>query len=287
MFMRLHSFIAVLMLASLVGSAASAAEGVQFNYRLPQVGDRSSHLAQYDFDLNIALAQAGKTVSNKKQVKTRTVQRQVTVMQVAGDRALKVQVNYVKAQERTIRGDDEAESSTLPIEGKSYLVERRGLPFPLVITAADGKAVADDERTLVAGNMDSIGYRNQLGRFLHGKSVSIGETLQLPKEMAAELLGMREANGDAQRLELKLSGTHRESGRRIADFATVLIVKMGSSSTLDLSGDLQIDIDTCRVIAADFSGSISSRDAQADHGEVVDVLTDGTLKVAIKSQTVR
>ena len=277
--------------------AVGAADSVQFNYRLPQVDERSANSAQYDFNLSVALKDsAGKVVSQKKQVKSRSVDREIKVLEVSGDRPLKVEVKYGRVSEDKHEGEanysnhsfaDRGFGDSLPIENKTYLVERRGIPLPLQVTSASGETISNIEHTLVAGNMDSVGHRNQLGRFLHGKTVKVGETLQLPKEMAAELLGMREANGDAQKLELKLTGVHEESGRKLADFATTLLVKIGSTSTLDLTGSMQIDIDTCRIFAADFAGTISSHDAQADHGQVVDVVADGTLKVAIKSQTVR
>ncbi len=281
-------YIAALATASFaVRSFAANSETVQFNYRLPQVGDRTSNIAKYDFDLNLVLEKGGHEASAKRQRKNRTVQRNIAVMEVVGDRATQVQVTYAKAGEDSQTDENPVEPRTLPIEGKSYIVQRRAIAFPLTVVGDRGEAVSDVERVLVSGNMDSVGHRNQLGRFLHGKSIVIGESLQLPKEMAAELLGMREANGDAQRLDLKLTSIHQDSGRQIADFATVLVVKMGSNTLLNLTGKLQIDVDTCRVLAADFAGTVNSREGQSDHGEVVDVVTDGTLKVAIQAESVR
>jgi hypothetical protein len=261
------------------------AESVQFNYRLPQVGEKSSQVAQYDLDLTRSMQQTGKTLSSEKRLLLRTIHRRATVLDVAGDRPLKAAVTYAKASEVITSGEQPPESRKLPIEGNTYLVERQGVA--LKVTDRDDKSVPEAERVMVAANMDSIGHRNQLGRFLHGKTVEVGETLQLPKEMAADLLGMREAKGDAQKVELTLSGTATEAGRRIAKFAAAIAVKMGSGSALDMKGAMQIDIETCRILAADFSGSISSQEGQSDNGQEVQVLTDGTLKVAVKSDLVR
>ncbi len=131
--------------------------------------------------------------------------------------------------------------------------------------------------------MDSVGHSNQLGRFLHGKTVNVGETLKLPKEMAADLLGMREANGDAQRVELTLKGIRQEPDRRVADFEALVIVKMGTGGMLNVRGDLQLDVNTCHITAADFSGPVSSQDQQASAGDKMEVLTDGTLKASVRS----
>ncbi len=277
--MRKISLFSLFVLFSAALRSASA-ESVQFNYHLPQVGQQAAHTVQFDLDLQITLRQAGKIASSEHQKLSRTQERHVTVLQVAGDRATKVQVQYAKAQEE-IGSSESGEAHAMSIEGKTYIVERRG--SQLLVTAPDGSDVPDDERNLVAANMDSVGHSNQLGRFLHGKTVQVGETLQLPKEMAADLLGLREANGNAQKVELILRRVDVEEGRRLADFDTVIVMQLGSGSTLDVRGSLQFDVDTCHTTAADFSGPISSEGEQPTRGEKLEVLTDGTLKATVHS----
>jgi hypothetical protein len=171
----LNLIASALSLAAL-GLRATAAETVQFNYRVPQVGQQASHEVQFDLDLNITLRQAGKAISSDNQQLSRSIERRVTVLQTAGDRATKVQVIYDKAQEVVTRGTQSGQSRALPIEGKTYQVERRGTE--LVIADPEGNAVPDEERGLVAANMESVGHSNQLGRFLHGKTVNVGETVK-------------------------------------------------------------------------------------------------------------
>src|SRR5215471_16006350 len=86
-------FFAIAMITALV-SPTKAADRVEFNYRLPQVGDRSSNVVNYDFNLNIALLKSGQTVSENHEIKSRTVERDVTVLESTGDRAVKVAVRY-------------------------------------------------------------------------------------------------------------------------------------------------------------------------------------------------
>ena len=275
----LRLFVATILLSALHRTAT--AEEIQLNYRLPQVGQQATHDVQFDLDLSITLRQGGKTISSDNQQLSRSIERHVTVLQTAGDRATKVQVHYDKAQELLTRGEHSGDSRALPIEGKMYVVERRGAE--LVVTDPDGHAVPDEERGLVTANMDSVGHSNQLGRFLHGKTVRVGETVKLPKEMAADLLGMREANGDAQRVELTLRGIRQEADRRVADFEALVIVKMGTGGMLNVKGDLQLDADSCRITSADFAGPVSSQDQQAAAGDKMEVLTDGTLKATVRS----
>jgi hypothetical protein len=268
-----------------VATVANALEPVQFNFRLPQVGDASSHSAQYELDVKATLKQGAELVSTRSQKVSRQLDRQIQVLAVAGDRAMKAQVKYTKAREVTGPSDQSGTARTMPIEGKTYIVERQGAT--LAVTDPAGQPVSDDERRLVEANMDSIGHRNQLGRFLHGKAVAMGETVALPKEMASDLLGMHEANGDAQKIELTLQTMEGSLGYKTAKFAVVMQVKIGGGSTLDVKGDLEMDAATCRIIAANFAGPISGTSGKADQGDQLVIQTAGNLKASVQTQTLR
>jgi hypothetical protein len=269
-----------------IGVATVAnAEPVQFNFRLPQVGDSSSHSAQYELDVKATLKQGAELVSTRSQKVSRQLDRQINVLAVAGDRPMKAQVQYTKGREITGPSEQSGTARTMPIEGKTYIVERQGAT--LAVSDQAGQPVPDDQRRLVEANMDSIGHRNQLGRFLHGKAVEVGETVALPKEMAADLLGMREANGDAQRIELTLRSMKSTPTGPMADFAAVMQVKIGGGSTLDVKGDLQIDPGTCRIVSANFAGPISGTSGQADQGDQLVIQTAGSLKASVQTRTLR
>jgi hypothetical protein len=276
---------AVAAMLAIIACAPANAEQVHFNYRLPQVGDVAAQSAQYELDVKATLKQGAETVSNRSEKVSRQLDRQVNVLAAAGDRPMKVQVQYTKAKEVTGPSEQSGTARTMPIEGKAYLVERQGVA--LVVTDTAGQAVPDDQRRLVEANMDSVGHRNQLGRFLHGKAIEVGETVALPKEMAADLLGMREANGDAQKIELTLRGVKPTSAGQVADFAVVMQLKMGGAATLDVKGDLQIEPATCRLVSATFAGPISGKSGQADQGDQLVVLTAGSLKASVQTRALR
>jgi hypothetical protein len=285
--MRRLNAVTATALAGVLASAglSVAAEQVQFNYRLPQVGDVSAHSAQYELDVRATLKQGAETISTRNEKTSRQLDRQVSVLAVSGDRPMKAQVHYAKAREVVGPSDQSGTARTMPIEGNAYVVERQGAA--LVVTDTAGQAAPNDQRRLVEGNMDSIGHRNQLGRFLHGKAVEVGQTVALPKEMAADLLGMREANGDAQKIELTLRGVKVMPAGPVADFGAVMQVKIGGGSTLDVKGDLLIEPTTCRLVSASFAGPISGTSGNASQGDQLVIQTAGNLKVAVQTRSLR
>ncbi len=282
---RSHSLAIFYCVAALVcAPSAIAAEAVQFAARNPQVGQQGSHDVRFVLDMSITLKQAGQIVSTEKQSLTREQQRQITIVATAAESASKVRVHYAKATELSTRGTQSGTARQQPIEGRTYLVERQGKD--LVITDPQGQAVTDAERVLVAAGMDSVGRPNPLGKFLHGKQMSVGQKLQLPNEMASELLGLRETGGEAQKVELTLRGLRVEQQRRVADFAMLVTLKLGGGGTLDISGDLGLDIDTCQVTAANFTGPVAIEETHGPKGAQFQVSSEGTMKASVQSRHV-
>jgi hypothetical protein len=269
-----------------VVSSASAAEPIAFTYRAPQVGQQGSHDMQFTLDLSISLHQAGQTISSEQQQLSRDQDRQVTVLAVADNKATKVQVMYTKAWEQVSRGKLTGTPQPQPIEGKSYIVERRGAD--LVVTDPSGNNVPDDERMLVVASMDAVGHPNPLGTFLDGKKIAVGQTVPLPNDMAGDLLGVKEAGGEAQKVELKLQDvTKDEEGQRLANFNMLVVLKLAGGANMEVKGKLQIEPDTCQIAEATFNGPVSMRETEGPKGHTFEIASDGTMKVAVRSHDMR
>jgi hypothetical protein len=266
--------------------SASAAELVAFTYRAPQIGQQGSHDMQFTLDLKISLHQAGQTVSSEDQQLSRDQDRQVTVLEVADKKAMKVQVTYSKAWEQVSRGKLAGTPQSQPIEGKSYIVTRHG--NDLVITDSSGAEVSDEERMLVAASMDAVGRANPLGTFLDGKKIAVGQTIKLPNDMAADLLGVKDAGGEAQKVELTFHDMNTdEEGRRLANFTMLIVLKMAGGGSMDVKGDLQIEPDTCQIAVANFNGPVSMREQQGPKGHTFEIASEGTMKVAVRSHDLK
>ena len=279
-----HLGIAVVMMATATKTAL-AADIVEFRYRPPQVGQHGTHEMQFQLDLNIAMRQAGKTISSEAQQLSRDQQREMTILEVTDKHATKVEVVYRKAQEIVGRGNQNGLPQTQPIEGKSYLVERHA--DDLIVTDLQGQAVAEEERTLVAASMQSVGRPSPLGQLLNGKKLAVGQTLRLPNEMAADVLGMKDTGGEPQNVNLMLCEVRQEDGRRLANFDLSITLKLTGGGSLEIKGDLQIEPETCQIAAANFSGPVSMREEHGPTGHTFEVQSEGTMKVAVRSREIR
>jgi hypothetical protein len=283
---RFRSRLLAACLLLLSGGAATAAEPIAFTYRAPQVGQQGSHDMQFTLDLNISLHQSGQTVSSEDQQLSRDQDRQVTVLEVADKKAMKVQVTYSKAWEQVTRGKLTGTPQSQPIEGKSYIVARRG--DDLVITDPSGAEVPDEERMLVAASMDAVGHVNPLGTFLNGKKIAVGQTIKLPNDMAADLLGVKDAGGEAQKVELTLHDMATdEEGRHLANFTMLIVLKMAGGGSMDVKGDLQIEPGTCQIAVANFNGPVSMREQQGPKGHTFEIASEGTMKVAVRTHDLK
>src|SRR5262249_5217465 len=145
-------------------------------------------------------------------------------------------------------------------EGKQYVVERRGTD--LVVSDIRGNSVPERENALVASCMDAVGRTSPLGQFLNGKQLAVGQSIHLPIELATELLGTKEAGGEAKSVDLALSAVKQEKDRRVATFEMQIVLKLSDSDAINIQGSLQLDTDTCQVLAAEFNGPVSKRESQ-------------------------
>jgi len=269
-----------------IAAPALAADVVSFTYRAPQVGQQASHDMQFSLDLNVSLHQAGQTISSDDQQLSRNQDRQVTVMQVEDRKAMKVQVFYATAREKVCRGKMTGTPQAEPIEGKSYVVERRGAD--LVVTDPTGNSVSEDEQKLVASSMDAVGRPSPLGTLLDGKKIAIGEKLKLPKDMASDLLGVKDSGNEAQKVELTLDSTSTdEDGRHLAKFNMLVVLKDTEGPAMDVKGTIQIEPDTCQIAEASFEGPVSMHQQEGPKGHTFDIDSRGTMKVAVRSHYIR
>ena len=279
-----HLLVASLLLLST--GAAFSAEPIAFTYRAPQVGQVGSHDMQFTLDLNISLRQAGQTISSEAQQLSRDQDRDVTVLAVEDKKAMKVQVTYSKAWEQVSRGKLTGTPQPQSIEGKSYIVERKA--NDLIVTDPAGHDVPEEERMLVTASMDAVGHLNPLGMFLDSKKIAVGQTVNLPNDMASDLLGVKEAGGEAQKVELTLHDMATdEEGRHLANFNMLVVLKLAGGGTMEVKGQLQLEPDTCQIAVATFDGPVSLHEQQGPKGHTFEIASEGTMKVAVRTHDMK
>jgi len=228
----------------------------------------------------------------------REQRRLITTTDVAGDRTTAVRVRYLAATTASARNQQAqaVESQPLsatpqPVEGKVYDCRRE--PFtavnsqsePLVITDEHGNIPPIEEYRIVAENMEALGRANPLAEFLVGRTVTVGERIELPRELAERLLGLGGQLGEVTQFVLTLQAVRQQDGSSCAVFqASVEAASIDSSQMrLQLEGPLVIQIDTCRAVAVDLVGPIGMVETRGSLNHTYQIAGTGRMDVRTAS----
>ena len=125
-------------------------------------------------------------------------------------------VRYAEAAKEIATGTaegklGESKLAAQPVQGKAYRVRRDG--EALLITDEHGSVPPLDEYEIVALNMESLGRPNPLADFLAGKTLTVGQRIALPNEVAEKLMGLGGEMGEVTRFDLTLN-ERRDDQRR-------------------------------------------------------------------------
>lgn len=266
----------VVAILSLSGAASAEPATAHFTKRPARVGDAVEQAVEATMDLSLR-SRRGAAVLESEQVASRRRQhRRVVATGLDGGRAVRATVHFFEAE--TTRDDQTANE---PVVGKSYQCVREG--DELRITDGDGAVPPFKEFAFVARAMDSLGKPNPLADYLSGRSLAVGERIDLPPEVARGALGFDERMGDVDRFALVLKAIE---GDAVANFhAEVEATGAGSSQMRALlTGPLRVEIGTCRVVGAELSGPVGLIETRGSVGRVYQIDGAGVLGVTITAR---
>ncbi|MFV2067433.1 MAG: hypothetical protein ACC645_10670 [Pirellulales bacterium] len=283
------------LLAVSIGLAA-AAEGfpadavVRFVHRPTEVGDRAHQELQFEVNLIIAISQNGQTAHTRDRGSRRRQSRDISVLAVTDGRATKARVDYSVSQ-RSLSGSDRETSAAIqrdPVAGKSYLVARNRAD-ELVITDLVGNRPPPEELAIIARNMDAIGRRNPLASYFDQRTVSVGQTVSLPQQLANELLGFEEPVGKVNRFDMTLVGTREMDGHRCAVFHTRIDWNspLAEGRPLAMQGEFLLETATCRIASLELSCPLKLEETRGPEGARFLVRGAGSLQIAMRSGRIR
>jgi hypothetical protein len=204
-------------------------------------------------------------------------------------------VRYLRATKQLVASDiappeqtaAETPHATQPIAGKTYLCRREnGSEGPLVITDAAGNIPPQDEYEIVAQHMELVGRANPLGEFLAGKTVAVGETIEVPRDLAGKLFQLGDQFGDVIRFELTLEKMQMHEGAARAHFlARIEAASSGASQMrMQVEGPFVVEADTCRAVHVDLTGPIGMSESRGTYSTAYQVIGTGQLKTRIASE---
>ncbi len=250
-----------------------------FRYQSPREGQNIWQHVTMFANLTTTYQQAGQTISHANQTVTREQIRRLVVLNASTLPTTKVRVLYEKAVETVMERGRDPEVRAQPVAGKAYVVDRP--QEELRVVYEDGSEPTRAEVAIVKQNMQAVGRRNALAAFLQGKTVRIGERLDVPPELAEQLLGWKSEYGSVQSITLTLREFTEVEGERCAVFAARLSGVPGGTQTkpTEMVGDLQIEIATCRTLSADMQAQLSTREQRGPEGHTFTVASRGQARL--------
>ena len=267
--------------ALLLLSSASAIEPAahRFTYRAEAVGQRMFFTSLFDLKLKISVTQGGKTIRSVEQTHQRRQSKLVSVLAAGEKGPTKIAVLYKTAEEE--KSEDGGQGVVLkdPTAGKLYVIEHTD--GKNTVTDKEGQDVSQEQQRIVLDDNRNLGRPYPLAKLLDGRTVNIGETIELDAAQAADLLGLTERVGQVEKFAIKLTGTRSVEGLRCAVFDTNIRIKNKAiNSSLDVAGEYLIGIDNCRLISFDLSGPVEIPGGMKD----VTVTGRGTIQISVDVQ---
>jgi hypothetical protein len=274
-----------------------ARKAVRFDRRAACVGDEVEQTVSMEMRLATSMRR-GSELAERNHTAIRSENRRITTTsEVDAGRTVAVRVRYAAATKTlaSVEADDaaavanglkRASPTAQPVAGKTYFCSRDpGNDGKLVITDADGGIPPLQEYEIVAQHMEMVGRANPLAQFLAGRTIAVGETVQLPKQVADEIFNLGERFGEVTQFDLTLTGTELHDDMECAVFLARVEAASSDSSQmrLQVEGPLVLQLDTCRAVRVDLSGPIGMSETRGSYSTAYQMIGTGQLKMRIAS----
>ncbi|HEY4308384.1 MAG TPA: hypothetical protein VGN12_02930 [Pirellulales bacterium] len=247
----------------------------RFTYRPLAVGDQVHETVRYTIDMKTIRSQAGEVIDVNDQMAVRDEQAVVVRLQAGPGETARVRLTYEQSQQTTQPRVGAVQASDRPVAGKTYIVARKG--DELAIADEQGQAPPDEEREIVSRTLDNLGKPHPLGVFFNGRTMTVGQRVELPADYAAKLLSAWDPALASEPLEVILMGTERVDGQLCALLHT-LPAAAGRRSPID--GKFLVELATCRPAVVELRGPVNSTERRGATGVEFDIRRKGKLQVA-------
>jgi hypothetical protein len=275
----------------------TSAERVRFQRRAAQVGDRVEQEVNLQMRMTTSIRQANELAGQHRNTVTSNLRRTVTTLEVADGRTSAVTVEYQVAAKGVIESHDtkprdlQASNNTddlqkQPVEGKTYVIRREpGQDGALVITDINGNRPPAEEYEIVQQQMQMVGRANPLAEFLAGREITIGERIELPKEVAGQLFNLGDGFGKVTRFALTLQSIESQGGTACAVFKADVEAASSTSTQmrLQVDGPLFVEVATCRAQKVSLIGPIGMSQTRGTYSTAYQVIGTGRLQMSIAS----
>jgi hypothetical protein len=132
--------------------------------------------------------------------------------------------------------------------------------------------------------MDSVGRMNPLSQYLAGREVAIGDTLQLPKEIADQVFNLGENFGQVERFDLTLEKISPPENSATFFARVEAASNDASQMRLQVDGPVVVDIGSSRAVETSLAGPIGMSETRGSFSTSYQVIGTGRLQMRIASR---
>jgi len=265
-------------------TAPLPATGMQFTQQPARRGDRVVQELGVELDLSTTIMQSGQVANQSTTSLRRQQLRLIEVQEIVDGRVRRVSVAFRKSREKSPENKDSQALVAQPVEGKTYLVTRDG--DRLIVTDQEGLIPPQKEFEIVANSMQMLGRPNPLAKFLVGRTVEVGDRLQLPEKIAEQLLGLGDHFGKVKKFELQLQALQTIDDQPCAVFVATIELAGDADSPIhvNVKGQLAIQTATCRTVMALLVGPLNLATTERTALGSYLYTMEGGLRVTVRSQ---
>lgn len=273
---NLLSLLCVLNVVSVYG------QDVLFTKRPTQVNDTAHQIVQGKLEADRTIRQQNQLVDTSKQTLERTQVRTLTILEIVDGSPARARLVYGDSSTRVQGEKEQRVEVTHPVAGNTYFVLRRG--EELFFTDENGSQVTEEETKVLQLHMAAFGKPNPLADFLNGKQIQIGQSVEVPQEVARELLGLTGNDAKTDKLVLRLSAIKNIDGIVCGIFDTILRTSgKEAAMSLLMKGELVVESNTCRTRSIRLHGPVALSEMRGPTIGRFVVSTNGTLQVAVET----
>ncbi len=264
--------------------AKVAAGVVTFVQQPAQVGDRVAQTVEANLQVHTTITQSGQRANESQTSLKRRQQRFVEVLEVVDGSVRRAHVTYPLSRVTSPESENPEQEVVQAVEKKSYFVTREG--ERLLVTDAEGTIPPQDEFEIVVTSLRNLGQPNPLIKFLLGRTIRVGERLQLPQEIAEQMMGFGEQFGKVEQFELELKSVREIERHPCAVFGATIeaVGEPANPIRIRAFGQVVIQIKTCRTVRAELSGPLTLSTVERTPAGNFQYSARGNMHVAIRSQ---
>ncbi|MBR9974582.1 MAG: hypothetical protein KFF77_03295 [Bacteroidetes bacterium] len=200
-----------------------------------------------------------------------------TVLETEGNVVTRKRITVTEAVARSMQPMQPVTVKSAPVTGKTYIIERRD--DSVAVTSEDGADVTKEERTYM---MKEFGGKSeaQFNRILEGRTMRVGEELELKDEMLKEFgAGMTDGGLSVRGAKLRLQRLGERDGVKTAVF-DVDITFGGAQGIMEmeiaLNGTAEVGVENLWPFELVMNGTLAGAGSHAG----ASLTADGEMQMA-------